>query len=568
MKQAIPTTLFITAALLLLPGVAAGAYGQTERWAHTYDGPGHLDDTAPSAIVGNDGHVYVAGYSYGDGTDVDIVVLSLDAEGRRRWVYRYDNGGNDGANAVVQGPGGGLYVVGGSNGSDSEPSDMVVIRLGDDGAEQWVYRYDGPARAVDLGTDIAVDVDGNLYATGYSWGEGTSGDAVVVSLTAGGIERWVYRYDGAEHGIDRAYCVTVGHHQMVYAGGTCRAHEAIDASLVLALNTSGEEKWVYASPDPFATQNAVYDLTIDAEGELLTAGTCASMDFAVRRMDWKTGAVLWTWTRPTATINLNRANAVVCDHRGNVCAAGAIDLADEMNNDFVVVGLDLEGNQRWLYGIDGPAGDWDEAASLALDDAGSVIAAGYTWSSVMCDAFAVSLDDQGGELWSRTWSGPAEWTEERFTAVARGGVGRFYLGGMMENGSGRDITVLGLDTDVTLGGAIACDPTAGTMPLDVSVSVVVANPLADQIRRASMRLDLDLADGSFFSRWRAGYANIQPLGQFSTAVPLTIPAEPGMAGEHGFRLVIEDTTPAPYNQPPCLPSGDTDTAACTVTAVP
>ena len=550
-------------ALFLCGAVAASA--QTERWTHTYDGPAQWDDTAPCTIAGIDGNIYVAGYSYGEGPGLDIVVLSLDPDGNRRWVYRYDNGGSDGANAVVQGPNGDLYVVGGSNGSAHSASDIVVICLSASGAEQWVYRYDGPAGEVDVGTDIAVDADGAVYATGYSWGDGTSGDAVVIKLFSGGLVHWIYRYDGAEHGIDRGYCVTAGHDQMIYVGGTCREQAVVDSSLVLALESSGVVKWIYTSPDPYATQNAIYDMTIDSEGDLLTAGTCGSMDFAVRRMDWKTGLVSWCWTWPSDTINQNRGNAVVCDDLGNVCAAGAIDLGNDQNNDFVVVGLDLDGNQRWLHSIDGPAGDWDEAWSLALDAAGSVVAGGYLWSSGMCDAYAVSLDRQGAVLWERTWGGSAENTEEQFISVARGGMGQFYLGGMMEQGNGRDIAVVRMDTDVTLGGTIACDPTAGTLPLDASIGVTVANPLAGQVRRASMRLDLALANGSAFPRWRAGYANIQPLGQFSTAVPLTIPAEPGMAGEHGFRLVVEDTTPAPYNQPPYPPSGDTDTAACTVT---
>jgi hypothetical protein len=33
------------------------------------------------------------------------------------------------------------------------------------------------------------------------------------------------------------------------------------------------------------------------------------------------------------------------------------------------------------------------------------------------------------------------------------------------------------------------------------------------------------------------------------------------------RLVVEDVTPSPWNQPPYPPAGDTDTDACTVTGI-
>ena len=38
-------------------------------------------------------------------------------------------------------------------------------------------------------------------------------------------------------------------------------------------------------------------------------------------------------------------------------------------------------------------------------------------------------------------------------------------------------------------------------------------------------------------------------------------------GPNEFALVVEDVTPAPFNQPPYAPSGDTATDACTVTGL-
>jgi hypothetical protein len=36
-------------------------------------------------------------------------------------------------------------------------------------------------------------------------------------------------------------------------------------------------------------------------------------------------------------------------------------------------------------------------------------------------------------------------------------------------------------------------------------------------------------------------------------------------GLNEFRLFAADVTPAPYNQPPYPPAGDTDTDGCTIT---
>jgi hypothetical protein len=38
-------------------------------------------------------------------------------------------------------------------------------------------------------------------------------------------------------------------------------------------------------------------------------------------------------------------------------------------------------------------------------------------------------------------------------------------------------------------------------------------------------------------------------------------------GPNAFVLSVEDVTPAPFNQPPYAPSGDTAVAGCTVTGL-
>jgi hypothetical protein len=47
----------------------------------------------------------------------------------------------------------------------------------------------------------------------------------------------------------------------------------------------------------------------------------------------------------------------------------------------------------------------------------------------------------------------------------------------------------------------------------------------------------------------------------------TIPALTAVLGSNLFQLVAEDVTPAPYNQPPYPPAGDTDTSSCTVIGI-
>ena len=65
-----------------------------ERWVYTYNGTGNSDDHAKKITCGNDGNIYVAGKSYGDGSFFDLVLISIDSSGQENWVYRYNGLGN------------------------------------------------------------------------------------------------------------------------------------------------------------------------------------------------------------------------------------------------------------------------------------------------------------------------------------------------------------------------------------------------------------------------------------------------------------------------------------------
>ncbi len=56
-------------------------------------------------------------------------------------------------------------------------------------------------------------------------------------------------------------------------------------------------------------------------------------------------------------------------------------------------------------------------------------------------------------------------------------------------------------------------------------------------------------------------------GSFISSWNQNIPAMASVIGNNVFTLAAEDVTPAPYNQPPYPPAGDTDTAFCTVTGI-
>jgi hypothetical protein len=99
------------------------------------------------------------------------------------------------------------------------------------------------------------------------------------------------------------------------------------------------------------------------------------------------------------------------------------------------------------------------------------------------------------------------------------------------------------------------------------MTVTLYNLYTGQTRRMAGRIDAILANGNFYSNWRSGFTNIGAGSSYVSAWSQNIPAAGGVIGANLFQLYAEDVTPAPYNQPPYPPAGDTDNAHCVVTGI-
>jgi len=78
---------------------------------------------------------------------------------------------------------------------------------------------------------------------------------------------------------------------------------------------------------------------------------------------------------------------------------------------------------------------------------------------------------------------------------------------------------------------------------------------------------VELGGGAVYNNWRAGWTNLGPGETWSTSWQQYLPDFPALVGSNRFTFTAEDVTPAPYNQPPYMPSGDTDVSTCSVSGI-
>jgi len=120
---------------------------------------------------------------------------------------------------------------------------------------------------------------------------------------------------------------------------------------------------------------------------------------------------------------------------------------------------------------------------------------------------------------------------------------------------------------ITIDAGLSCSPASGTLPLITQFTARLTNNNHGLSRRVAARINARLASGTDIPNWRAGYTNLSPSTTFETVFGVTLPALGSLLGGNMFTLEAEDVTPAPYNQPPYQPAGDTTVSNCTVTGL-
>jgi uncharacterized delta-60 repeat protein len=334
-------------------------------------------DVAYSLALDQQGNVYVAGETYGNGNN-DLGVIKLNASGvldntfgeNGKAIIDISGNSYDTANFLALDEQGNVYVAGYTNANGSFNYDFGVIKLDSSGVLDSEFGVDGKA-IIDIGANfdvaysLALDEQGNVYVAGFANVNG-SDDFVVIKLNASGELDNTFSVDGKA---------------IIDLSGNSR-----DTAYSLALDQQGN---VYVAGHTIANGSFNYDfgvIKLIASGELDTSfgeNGKAIIDFSGNSFD--------------------RAFSLVLDQQGNVYVAGYTNANGLYNQDFVVIKLDASGVLDTSFGENGKANidlsgnSSDLAYSLALDEQGNVYVAGYTIAngSFNYDFGVIKLDASG-----------------------------------------------------------------------------------------------------------------------------------------------------------------------------
>lgn len=316
----------------------------TRQWTEQL-GSSKADESWDIATDGF-GNVFFGGQTTGSlGGDTaggaETFVSKYDDSGEILWIGQIGGAGNEQGRGIATDLLGNVYATGysshGFDGLVSRGNDVFVTKFDSEGVKQWTKLYG--TESVDRAFDIETDGSGNIFLTGYTWGEfpgferpGRDNiDAFVMKLDSDGVEQWTHQLGTREEDYGNSVAVdALGNSYITgYTGGELEGTSA------------GEE-------DVFLTK-------FDPGGELL-------------------------WTRQFGAIGVDSGEDLFIDEAGKIYVTGRIESEVRQRGsdqgDGFVSKYDGEGNLLWmdLFGTN----EFESSQGIEVDAAGAIYVSGFT----------------------------------------------------------------------------------------------------------------------------------------------------------------------------------------------
>jgi uncharacterized delta-60 repeat protein len=410
-------------------------------WTRIYTGPGNRHDYARAIAVDDSGNVFVTGGSLGLSSNNDYATIKYNSAGVELWVQRYNGPGNytDVAYAIAVDGQGNVYVTGYSYDSGTS-DDYATIKYDAIGDTLWVQRYNGPGNNRDCPSAIAVDGQGNVYVTGYSKSTSASGseDYLTIKYNSAGIEQWVQRYNGPDNGEDEANAIAVDGQGNVYVTGSSSDSGTSNDYATIKYNSAGDTVWVSRYNGPGNFWDRAYAIAVDGQGNVYvtgySSGSGTDFDYATIKYN-SAGIEQWVQRYNGPGYNWDWPKAIAVDGQGNVHVTGYIATVSvsPYNHDYLTIKYNSAGDTLWVRRYNGPGNYIDRAYAMAVDPSGYVYVTGFSRGLASNDDYTtIKYNPAGVQQWLARYNSPGNFWDLAY-AMALDGSGNVYVTGYREN---------------------------------------------------------------------------------------------------------------------------------------
>lgn len=395
-------------------------YSQSKTdWESRFNSVWGLTDFGRKLKISVDGNIYVGGHSFINSDQGVITLIKYNQSGEVIWEVHSDAGVTYNMEDMMLDMNENLYIVGDHwNGSNF---DMLAMKYDRDGNLLWKSFFNGGHW--DRGFGLGIDSKGDVYICGHVWFQPEFYNIALVKFDNEGSYDWHRTYSSEGQHSDFGHSLKIDQEDNIYVSGY--ANEDL---VLLKYSPDGDTLWQRS----FNTNKVWMDIELnfielDNNGNIVLCGNyynqSTNEDILVLKYD-KDGNLLWseTWNSSggnTDMISFQAAtdNALALDHSGNIFVTGTVINPNiSFGEDIVILKYSPDGALQWQHIYNGPANDWDNPLSIAVDIFGDVYVCGLTVeivnSLVPEDYLTIKLNGNSGDLlWKETFNGLGDFAD-------------------------------------------------------------------------------------------------------------------------------------------------------------
>jgi uncharacterized delta-60 repeat protein len=344
------------------------------------------------------GNCYVTGYTSAFSSNFDYITVKYDKNGDTLWtaIYNGESNDDDKAFGIAVDQDGNVYVTGYSY-SSRNGYDYLTVKYNSTGVQQWTARYDGTGNSEDKAFGIATDQDGNIYVTGKSKGSNLSFDYVTIKYSPDGTMQWCDRYDGPSGDDDEADAITIDKRGNICVTGFSKDNSTGYDYATIRYSSSGTRQWVARYTGSGNNEDKAFGIATDADCNVFVTGYSTSdngPDYLTVKYD-SSGNQLWTANYNGPGNAEDKAFGIATDADGNVYITGE---SKGINTDFdyATVKYNSSGVQQWAARYNGEGNNVDVANAMIMAGSSVFVTGKSVGTSTASNMVTIKYDASTG----------------------------------------------------------------------------------------------------------------------------------------------------------------------------
>ncbi len=240
-----------------------------------YDGDDTGDKIPVSIKFDSNSNIIIGGSYHSISGNTDMLILKYDLTGNYKWAKRFNGTANsdDRVTSMVLDNENNIYFCG-SIYSAAGYLDYFYSKLDTLGTAQWSGIFNGAGNDLDIPYSIEIDLQKNLYITGFSRNDSVIGseDVLAMKISPAGSLIWNRVYSGAADGTDQGNSVAIDKNGNVYVGGAMDMGNVHLIYALLKYDASGNLIWIKNYAGSNSPEDFIYDVDVDSMNNVYVTG--------------------------------------------------------------------------------------------------------------------------------------------------------------------------------------------------------------------------------------------------------------------------------------------------------